>query len=115
MITDLIAHLSLEVGSVSGRVYALVMPQDAEMPSLVITVISDIDMQSINNPLPYSSELRLQVDCYATTYKEVKEILSAVKTALYDFEYYPYGLTARDIYEKDTQLHRQLIEFYFKG
>lgn len=115
MIVDLISQLSVEVEGVSGRVYALVMPQDTQTPALVITVITDIDMQSINNPLPWSSELKLQVDCYADSYKEAKEILSAVKTALYDFEYYPYGLTARDIYEKDTQLHRQLIEFYFKG
>ena len=115
MIVDLIAHLTAEVTAVSGRVYPLLMPQDTLKPAIVVTVITDIDLQSLNNPLPYGSELRIQLDCYAESYKDVKALLGAVKTAMYSFTYYPHGFNSRDVYEKDTKLHRQLIEFYFKG
>ena len=115
MIVDLIDHLKTEVTAVSERVYPLVMPQDTIKPAIVITVISDIDLQSLNNSLPYGSEIRLQVDCYAKKYKDIEALSGAVKTAMYSFDYYPHGFNSRDSYEKDTELHRQLIEFYFKG
>jgi len=111
---DLFSHLSTNVTQVDGRVYPLIMPQDSEKPSIVYTIVADSDKSSINNGA-YGFDMRVQIDVYAPSYILAKEIRDSVKSAMYTFVHYPHGFSARDGYESDTKLFRQLIEFYLKG
>jgi len=111
---DLFSHLSTNVALVNERVYPLLMPQDCEKPALVYTIINDSDSRCINGGST-GFKMRVQIDCYANSYLKAKELKDSVKTALYSFEYYPYDLNSRDIYEENAELHRQLIDFNLKG
>ncbi len=107
---DLFSHLRDNVPSSNGRVYPQVLPVDHVVPAVVYTIVNDLDKTSVNLGR-YGSKVRIQLDCYATTYLEVKQLKDEVKTALYDFEHTPHSLSSRDMPE-DSKLYRQLIEFY---
>lgn len=111
---DLVSHLLEQVTLVDGRVYPLIMPQNDLFPSVVCTVVNNQDKQRLNG-LPYGETLRIQLNVYAESYKDVKEVLVAVKSALYAFTHYPYELSSKDGFESETKLHTQQIEFYLKG
>lgn len=111
---DLFSHLSTNVTQVAGRVYPLVMPQDSPVPSIVFTIANAQDRQSISDGR-YGFEMRVQIDVYTKSYESAKEIRDAVQSAMYGFTHYPHGFSARDLYESETKLFRQLIEFYLKG
>lgn len=111
---DLSSHLSTNVAQVAGRVYPLIRPQDSAVPSIVYTIVNDQDRQSISIGR-YGFEMRVQIDVYAKSYASAKEIRDAVQSAMYTFGHYPNGFSARDLYESETMLFRQLIEFYVKG
>ncbi|PHR57285.1 MAG: hypothetical protein COA44_06185 [Arcobacter sp.] len=111
---ELFSHLLTKVTLVNERVYPSLMPQDCLKPALVYSITNDADTQGFNGGLT-GFKVRVQIDCYSTSYAEVKELKNAVKAALYSFIYYPHGLNTRDNYEEDVQLHRQLIDFSLKG
>lgn len=111
MIEELLfTHLKTEVTGVSNRVYPMIMPQNCVKPALVYTVINAKDNQTAVGCVT-SSNVRVQIDIYGTSYAGVKGILTEVKSALYSFEVYPLGLNSRDDFEEDTELFRQIIDF----
>ena len=98
---DLLSHLSTEVTLVSGRVYPLKLKQDALFPAMVLTVVNDKDRNSVNNGR-FGFDIRVQIDCYAKTYAEVKQLKGAVQTAMYIFSLYPHGFNSQDGFEEYT-------------
>jgi len=111
---DLFSHLQSEVTSVSGRVYPLVMPQDCEKPALVYTVVNDADNIGVEGCVS-SYNTRFQVDVYADSYLESKDIKNEVKSALYAFAHYPEVLNSRDGFEEEEALFRQIIDFTLRS
>lgn len=109
----LYTHLKDEVTLVDGRVYPMKMAQDSLKPALVYTVIEDSDRQFMSGSF-FNSDIRIQLDCYAESYLDVQALKAQVKEALYSFDYPPFELSSRDIYEDDTKLYRQLIDFNIK-
>lgn len=107
MIIDLVSHIR---ANTSVLIYPLIMPTDCVKPSMVYNIINDKDNQGIGGCVS-SNELLIQVDIYATTYKEVTELLEELKVALYSFESYPMRLNSRDLFEADTELFRKLVSF----
>lgn len=110
---DLFSHLSTTITLVDGRVYPSVMSQDCKKPVLVFSVVNEQDRQAINGGA-IGVNMSVQIDCYALSYLEAINLKDSVKEALYNFSYYPHNLNARYLYEQDTKLHRQLIEFKIK-
>lgn len=115
--SELYLHLKNDTGLntlVSGRVYPNQKPQNGQVPYLVYFIVSDNDKQCIGGSA-YQQDIRVQIDCYSTSYSNVKAIKDATKNALYSFGKPLNSLSNRDIYENDTELYRQLIDFKIKG
>jgi len=110
----LFSHLESSVVSVDGRVYPLVMPQDCEKPALVYTVVNDADNRGVEGCVG-SYDTRFQVDVYARSYFEAKNIKNEVKSALYAFVHYPEVLNSRDGFEEEEELFRQIIDFTLRS
>ena len=110
---ELFSLLSNTVLSVDGRVYPLVMPQNCPKPALVYHVINKRDESSMSGWCDQgtSSKYRVQIDVYSEHYAEQKAIAQEVKTALKSFEFGVKEITSRDLFEADTELYRELIEF----
>jgi len=110
---DLFSHLSANVPLADGRVYPLMMPQDTEFPALVYAVVSDIDHGYML--CDDGNSTRWQVDCYAESYADAVATMEETKAALYGFAKFPHDLDTQEMYEKDTGLFRQMIDFATKG
>ena len=111
---DLFSHLSTNVELVNERVYPSIMPQGCLKPALVITIISNLEVQAINSREPYLSDINIQVDCWSEISLEALELRDAVQIAMHSFAHKAHGFTSRALYEPDTKLHRQLIHFNIK-
>ena len=111
---DLFSHLSTEVELVDERVYPSLMPQGCLKPALVVTVISNKEVQAINSRIPYMLDVDVQVDCWAKTSLEALELRDAVQSAMHSFAHKAHEFSSRPLYEPDTKLHRQLIQFNIK-
>lgn len=114
MIEELYKYLRINVASVSGRVYPMIMPQDCVKPAIVYSVVNNGDQQNLNDRETYQ-EIRFQIDIYANSYMEAQTISTEVKSDLYDYEHFPYGLNSRDGFDSDTELFRQIIEFKIRN
>lgn len=108
--TELYSHLKTNLPSLSERIYPLIMPQGCVKPALVYTVVNSNDNQVADGSVP-SESTRIQIDVYATTYIEAKNIKNEVKAALYLFRPIPQELNSRDALEEEVGLFRQIIDF----
>lgn len=109
--TDLIQHLENDTALadiVGGNIHPLV--SGGEFPCLVYTAISDSDQQSLQGETSFN-KIWFQIDCYAKSYKQVKELRDALKDALYSFNHIPYDFVSRDRKEDKEKLYRQIVEF----
>jgi hypothetical protein len=79
--TKIYTLLSGVVAVVGTRIYPLVAPQEAELPLIVYTRISSGREYSMDG---YSNleNPRMQIDCFAGTYAEVKTLSEAVVSAM---------------------------------
>ena len=109
--TELVEHLKNDT-TLTSLVNKEVVPLLAQkkFPCIVYTVYNDVDEQSLDGKV-YNTKVYVQIDCYAKDYEKAKEIKDAVKSALYEFKYFPYDFTSRALPEKETKLFRRLIEF----
>lgn len=68
---------------VASRVFPDVLPQEVEMPALRVTVISDVPESSLNGAQASAlANARVQVDAYAKTREQSREVAEAVKAAM---------------------------------
>lgn len=95
---------------VEDRIYPLTAPENSETPYITYQNISDNDLTDYEG-VNYANKTRFQIDVFAETYAEAKQIKGAIKKAMYQFKYHMYDFSARDLYEHDTKLQRQLIDF----
>lgn len=107
---DLFNTLVEEVVAVDGRVYPNIMPQNCVKPSMVYTIISEIDRATMSGWCSDSSKIRIQIDLYAEDYAQTKEIKESIKIALKSFKHPVSSITNRDGFEPDTELYREIIE-----
>lgn len=105
------AELYTQLSSLcEGRVYPLTAPENVQTPYITYQVINNQDKTSYGGDI-YENRYLIQIDIFSPSYIEVKTILGAVKDAVYQFKYQPHNFNSRDLFEKDTQFYRQLIEF----
>ena len=97
--------------SVSTRIYPEVCPQQATLPVIVYSRVS-------NNPeytLSGYSDLenaRIQVDTFAETYKEAKVVAGRVKVAMdAATEYKAIMVNDMDEYDPELQVYRVIQDF----
>lgn len=65
---------------VSGRVYPLIVPQDATRPAIAYQRISGA--RTYSHDMESSAFVRIQLTCEGTTYSEAVSVASAVRDAL---------------------------------
>lgn len=110
---ELQKHLLVDVELVEivgESIYHSIAPVKAIAPFIVISVINDKDLISLQGD-NYSNSILFQIDCYEKSYLKVMKLKGAVKDAMYKFNKQPHNFNSRDGYEEDTKLHRQLIQF----
>ena len=93
------------------KTYPVVMPQDVKMPAMRYLVVYDGTKQCLSGKVS-GRDLRLQVDVFADSYSEAKSLKEEVVTAIMSLN--ASNINAQDLYEKDTELHRQRIDFTIK-
>lgn len=86
----LFAFLSTDTGvnvtaGIGRRIYGNIAPQNAVMPCIVYTKITQLESQTLCGTDNLVRAL-LQIDCYAKEYKEAKQVAKAVKTLLRDYK-----------------------------
>ncbi len=104
---DLFTSLS----EVTPNVYALMMPEDAELPSITYQVVYDGANQATNGNF-MSRDVRFQVDIYAKSYFEAKTLKEEVVAKIIELK--GGSISAQDLYEDDIKLNRQLVDFKIK-
>ena len=80
----LVAHLLADgtvAGIVADRIHPEVRPQDSTLPAIVYTHINDERDVDMDGPSDFV-RVRMQVDCWHTSYPGVKTLAAAVRAAL---------------------------------
>jgi hypothetical protein len=95
---------------VSGRCYPLVAPDPAVKPYIVYSLISDVQLNSLDG-FSGLAEKRVQVDVYTTSYGATKATATACKSAMAIGLPQSIHLSSQDLYEPDTQLYRITMDF----
>lgn len=102
--------------SIAGaRAYPNVRPQAAQLPLLVYNVVSQVSenalAESAQTRLKHS---RLQLDAYATTYKQAHELATAAENVLANLsspDLAGWKDGERDLYDDEAQLHRVSCDY----
>jgi hypothetical protein len=91
------------------QVYPIKLPQNASYPAITYMVIADNGEQNLTTADIYARNVRVQVDIWAKSYKDVKTIKAQVWAKLVELK--ASNLTAIDGFESDTELYREIIDF----
>jgi hypothetical protein len=97
---------------ISGRVSPLVAPQDIITPYITYRVITGMKIQCLGGEI-FQGDYRMQLDCYSTTYVNVKAVSQAVKACLIGFMS-SSEINIIDDYDDETLLFKQVIDFKIK-
>lgn len=111
--TDIYLHLTNDeniISLVGDRIFPMIAPTGTVTPYITYQMISDVDLTSVQGE-NYGNKTRFQIDIFGKKYLEVKAVKGAVKDAMYNFNLPIYDFISRDLFEGDTELKRQLIEF----
>ena len=97
---------------INERVYPLVAQQNVTKPYITYRVINGLKIQCLGGQI-YQGDYRMQLDCYALTYPNVKAISQAVKNCLIGFMA-SNNINIIDDYDDETRLFKQIIDFKIK-
>lgn len=96
-----------------ARVYPIVLPQDSTFPALTYQLISAPRELTHDGPSGVAWN-RIQIDCWASTYLEAKQLATTVRRWLNGWRgrvgdedvQLMQNLNSRDLYEPETRLYR---------
>ena len=98
-------------GIVSARVYPVILAQDAIMPSITYLKVSDSPVIGFGGENSRRNA-RFQIDCWTTTYSDVKSLEDAIKLAMVDGpDFSTVRITSEDLYDNDMKLFRVSTDF----
>lgn len=98
-------------GLVANRIYALVSPPGAPVPLITYQRISAIPINSLRGASGVV-QARIQVDCWAATYEQAKDLAQAVRAALdANAELGAVCLNSQDMQDEATREFRVIIDF----
>lgn len=94
---------------VNNRVYPLVMPQAATIPAVVYTRIAN-NAQNVLEGGSTLDQVRIQIDTYATTFAECRNIADQVRSAIEGIK----GTlqTEQDFWEVEVNYYRISQDYY---
>ena len=114
--SDLRAHLLGASGIttlVGERIYPITRPQNSVLPAITYTRIFGNPVQSIGGFTSATSEIRIQIDCWASTYDQVQALALAVRDRMFvtAATFRSYMQSDTDFYEDDTKIYRVSMDF----
>ena len=96
---------------ITPHVYVLMMPEEKQLPAIVYRVVHDSKKQATNGN-GIGRDARFQIDVYAHGYWEAKTLKDEVIAKVISLG--GGDISAQDLYEDETKLYRQLIDFTIK-
>lgn len=100
----------------AGKVFGGIADQSVTLPHIVINRISSVPELMLVGGVPPLSQIRLQVDVYADSYKGAKDLAEQVKTAMTTAQSptFPNWLISdNDIYENEVKQFRVTMDYGF--
>lgn len=101
-------------GLVGTRIYPQVLAQEATVPAIVLSVISEVPQNTLTGTTERLRMSRVQVDCYAATYlgaHQVADAVDVVLSALMRHDLSAQRENFQDIYDDAAQLHRVSADY----
>lgn len=92
-------------------VYPISAPRDASYPFATYFVVSERKKQDIGAGI-YAQVQRYQLDIWAKSYAQAKEIKEQAIEKLVELD--ATQISAQDLFEKEIEVYRELIQFYIK-
>jgi hypothetical protein len=99
------------LNSICERTYPLIFPDNVIFPAMSYQVIFDGANQATNGNY-MSRDVRFQVDIYSKSYAEAKDLKGQVVASIIFLG--AGDISAQDLYDDETELYRQLIDFNIK-
>ena len=96
---------------VSNRCYPLLMPQDPTLPAIVFSRVASIAQNKLDSGASID-QVRIQIDCYASTYDEAKTLSASVRSAMEEADFKGTLQIDVDFYEPDLKIYRVVMDFY---
>lgn len=113
LVHDALAADAAVAGRVASRIYPLLMPQGAALPALTYQRISSDHQPSLAGHTSGLVNIRLQVDCWASSYAVVKalavDVLIALSAGATAFK--ALLLSDNDLYEEEPRIYRASMDF----
>jgi len=97
-------------GVACGRVYPNIAPNNVAKPYVVYARVSSSPENTLSDGSPIDN-LRLQIDCYDSTYAAAVALAEAVKSAFDASAITHLLLQEQDQFEPDALLHRVILDF----
>ena len=92
-------------------VYPVKIPEEVVLPAISYMVVAGNKKQNLDTS--YFAEVkRFQVDIWAKSYKEVKDISENIFVLLNEIA--AQDVVMQDLYEDKVDIYRVMIDFYFK-
>lgn len=98
---------------VGTRIYPMFMPQNVDMPAIVLGEVSDVPASSMDG-LGTTTTTRLQVDVYAKSYPDAAAVARLVESVLVTLKgpsMTAWREVSRDLFDAELKLFRRLTEF----
>lgn len=97
--------------SADERVYALVLPDESSYPAITYQRISNVPVNSLSGSSDLD-QVRVQVDCWATTYGAAKALAGEVRTAMEAAAFKGLLVTDADEFDDVAKVYRVSMDFY---
>lgn len=93
-----------------SRVYPLLRAEGSALPAIVYSRVGNAPVNSLNGSSGLDA-VRIQVDTYATTYAQAKQVGDQVRVLMQAAPFKALLQTDLDAYEQDTKLFRFTQDF----
>ena len=107
---EVMSALAVAAHVADGRVFPNIAPNNAQTPYVVYARISSAPETTRDNGAPIDN-VRLQLDCFDTTYAGAVAVAEAVKAALAASAITHLLLLEQDQFEPEALLHRVILDF----
>ena len=94
---------------VGTRIYPVTIPAGKSLPAITYFRVSGTPERRLNNGGSSGQRVRVQVDCWATTYAAAKSAAAAVQTAAIAAGF--AFVQDRDLHEEDLNIFRVSMDF----
>ena len=96
------------------RLYPVLLPEDAPLPSATYQVISTLPLYASGGRVAFT-QTRLEIDTWADTYQHAKTLATAISNVLDDYSggdiEHIAIVTSQDLYEPSARVYRVRLDY----